>query len=93
MSMNLVRTVAKRLACLLLACVALSGCMSIATLSDDGIYRGVRGDIDQMLSAQDETRGIEIFCLLDLPLSLALDTVLLPFQLVEALTDSSEEDE
>ena len=85
-----------KLLCLLSICTVLPGCMSIAGLGDDGsawsngIYRGVRADVDCIRFAQDDTKGMELFCGLDLPLSLALDTVFLPFTLVDTLTRTPE---
>jgi uncharacterized protein YceK len=92
MRMGFVKMTQSKLPCLLLICATLSGCMSIGTLSDDqGVYRGVRGDIDCMRTAQDDTSGMELLCGLDLPFSLALDTIFLPFTLIDTLTGSPDE--
>jgi uncharacterized protein YceK len=85
---------AGKLPCLLLVCTTLSGCMSISTLDDggsSGIYRGVRGDMDCMRTALDGGgRAKGLFCEFELPFSLVLDTVFLPFTLIDTFRSPDE---
>jgi uncharacterized protein YceK len=69
--------------------VLLSGCASISARIDDegggGPYIGVRGDA-YALAHPGETGDamVPIFCVFDLPFSFIVDTVCLPYDLVEA---------
>ena len=72
---------------LLLAPLVLSGCAAIEARNIDGggrPYIGTRTDAYHVSHpAEADTMGEPIFCAADLPFSLIVDTVCLPYDLVE----------
>jgi uncharacterized protein YceK len=93
------------LALALAACAASTGCGTCATLAgkvgyiqEAGIYSGVRFDVQFVFGGKEvEARAaiLKPFFFLDMPLSLAIDTLLLPvtipIEIVEASRDYGEE--
>ncbi len=77
-------------ALLLSLLLALPGCGTVFTIAASGdgprrslVYSGTRGDAWALTSGFRFFEGLRVFAALDLPLSLALDTALLPLTLVQ----------
>ena len=70
-----------------------SGCMSIAqTMTDENnkIFIGTRTDIEAITYLGSDEPGWGIIGLVDLPFSLVMDTIFLPYTIPDALTGNEE---
>ena len=67
----------------IVAIAGLCGCASLWNHNGEhpGVYPGVENDVG-LLSDREEPVELKLFAIVDLPLSAALDTALLPFDFV-----------